>query len=359
MIKKVIVSAVNSFGGGQLAIVQDCLRAMKNFYPNDVEIIALVYDKSLVEIAGITYFEFPKARSKWFWRLYYEYFYFKKLSIKLQPDLWFSLADATPNVVAPIRAVYCHNLAPFYKITGQDARFDPVLAIYHYFFKYIYQINVHKNKYVIVQQEWLRDEFERRLNIKNVLVAKPNISVEFPKSELSKQTNKTIFFYPSIPRVFKNYEIIIEAIKILLTQKTEDFEVVFTFDGTENPYSKSIKNNYKDIKQLRFVGELSRKVIFEYYQKADCILFPSKIETWGLGISEAINFEKPVITIDAPYAHETAENYDKIKFFKPNSADSLAQYMREFMEKTLVFDKNEVIIQKNLSLEIGTSCCVF
>lgn len=346
MKQKIVVSAINSFGGGVLSVVQDCLQEMIDRYGNQIEITALVYNKSMVGIEGITYLEFPKARSNWYWRLYYEYFYFYQVSKTIKPDIWLSLADATPRVIAPVQAVYCHNLAPFYKITRKDAQFDPVLAIYHYVFKYIYQINLRKNKYVIVQQQWLRDEFEQLFGITNVLVAYPKITelTGDLKEETKPNKNHFTFFYPSIPRVFKNYELITEAVKILLSRNITNFEVIFTFTGTENKYAQHIHKEYSSIKQIKFAGELSRKQVYEFYKQSDAVIFSSKTETWGMGISEGIIFHKPIFAIDLPYARETAGNYKKINFFNPNSPDSLADNLENFIKNRLKYDKNEALI---------------
>jgi glycosyltransferase involved in cell wall biosynthesis len=256
------------------------------------------------------------------------------------------LADATPRVIAPVQAVYCHNLAPFYKITRKDAQFDPVLAIYHFIFKYIYQINIRKNKFVIVQQQWLKEEFEQLFEINNVLVAYPKITALTGdlKEEIKPNKNHFTFFYPSIPRVFKNFELITEAVKILLSENISNFEMVFTFSGTENKYAQSIYKEYGHIKQIKFVGELSRKQVFEFYKQSDAVIFSSKTETWGMGISEGMTFQKPIFAIDFPYARETAGNYNKIKFFNPNSPDSLANNLDKFIKNRLEYDKNEAII---------------
>ncbi|KQM36617.1 hypothetical protein ASE59_15070 [Sphingomonas sp. Leaf10] len=65
------------------------------------------------------------------------------------------------------------------------------------------------------------------------------------------------------------------------------------------------------------------------YEKMDCLLFPSRLETWGLPISETKSLGKPMIVADLPYAHETVGSYDKVQFV--NSADprQLADIMLE------------------------------
>lgn len=52
------------------------------------------------------------------------------------------------------------------------------------------------------------------------------------------------------------------------------------------------------------------------YNTSDCLIFPSKLETWGLPISEMKFFGKPILIADELYAKETVGGYDKVQFLK-------------------------------------------
>ena len=54
--------------------------------------------------------------------------------------------------------------------------------------------------------------------------------------------------------------------------------------------------------------------MYEKYNKIDCLIFPSKLETWGLPISEFMAFDKPMLIADLPYAHETAAGAKYVAF---------------------------------------------
>ena len=76
------------------------------------------------------------------------------------------------------------------------------------------------------------------------------------------------------------------------------------------------------------------------YYGMDCLLFPSKIETWGLPISEAKQFNKPLLLANEPYAKETCGSYEKVSFFNVNDPEKLAQLITEFTTKNHTFDGN-------------------
>jgi len=95
------------------------------------------------------------------------------------------------------------------------------------------------------------------------------------------------------------------------------------------------------LKVLNFIGLISRSDVFKLYEDVHCLIFPSKLETWGLPITEFKNFDKPILVADLDYAHETIGQYNQIKFFDPNSAKMLAKAMRQIIENKITFDAHK------------------
>lgn len=344
--KTIVISGINLRSGGTLSILQECLKYLSENLTEHYKVVALVHKKELFSnIKNIEYIEFPKSIKSYFLRIYYEYFYFRNLSKKLNPCLWLSIHDITPNVISNVKVVYCHNPSPFHKFNIRDLR-DLKFVLFHLFYKYVYRINIHSNNYVIVQQNWLRDEFIKMFNLAKdkIIVAYPSINTFKINSDVdyreSRSNKKISFIYPSFPRVFKNFEVICEAVKILNVNGYYDFEVIFTINGKENRYSRWLFSRYALLKNIKFIGLQSREKIFDLYKNADCLLFPSKLETWGLPISEFKIFNKPIIVSDLPYARETVGNYEKVIFFPPNSAQKLAKAMQSIIENNPNFAKN-------------------
>ncbi len=338
--KNIVVSAINITDAGPFAILKECLNYLSLHATGKYNVIALVHKKELFDFKNIQYYEFPDSKKSWFKRLFYEYFYFLGLSKKLRPHLWLSLHDVTPNVEADIRAVYCHHASPFYKLSFWELKTDPVFVLFHFVYKYLYLINIKKNDIVIVQQSWLRKVFKSKFKLSNIVVAHPNIEygvvVQRPSS---KSDNVIRFFYPSLPRVFKNFETVCESAKILAGKGANNFKLCVTMDGTENRYSRYVFNRYKDVKAIEFIGVQPREKIFELYGESDCMIFASKLESWGVPITEFKNFNKPVILPDLEYARETIGDYAKVKFFNPGNPAQLSKLMNDMIKKTLVFER--------------------
>lgn len=349
MKKKIILSGVNLFQGGTLIILKDNLKYLNDFLSNEFDVIALVHKKDLfcpIEFDKIRFLEFPSSRNSYLIRLYLEYYYFKIISKKLNPYLWFSLHDISPNVSAQIRAVYCHNATPFKKILISDLFFQPVLFLFSIFYKFLYLININKNDFIVVQQNWIRKEFYNMFNLyeNKILVCYPehnliNNEIISNNENIIDEARSFTFFYPALARPFKNFEVIGEAIKLLQSKGIDNFRVLVTIDGNENNYSKYIFNKYKKLKNFEFLGMITYQEVTKYYKLSDALLFPSTLETWGLPISEFKSFDKPVVVSKLPYAFETVGNYDKVLFFDPLNAQELADKITSLIKGNVVFDE--------------------
>jgi len=334
-----VISAINLFEGGPLSVLKDCLDYLKDSeYTKEYKILALVHKKNLFDeskYSEIEFVEYPKSRNSYFYRLYYEYIYFKKFANKNKVSFWLSLHDITPNIGSIPQAVYCHNPSPFNTVNFRDLYLQPTQLLFRFFYKYLYRINIGKNRYVIVQQQWLKYRFEKmfKINRSQIIVAKPE-EPNIPEAFLEKSTSKNqiTFFYPAYPRPFKNLEVIGKAMEHLKEWGVGNFKVIITLNGKENRYSESIYSKFNHLPTLFFAGLLKREEVYKMYATCDCLLFPSKLETWGLPISEFRQFKKPMFVADMEYAKETAAGYNQVRFFDSENPKLLADLMRKFIE---------------------------
>ena len=352
----IVISAINFFEGGPLSVLKDCLTFLNaSTYLAHYNFIALVHKKSMFdesEYNNVEFIEFPKSRTSYAYRLYYEYFYFKTLAKEHNVCFWLSLHDITPNIGNVSQAVYCHNPSPFNTLNFRDIYIQPTQFFFRLFYKHLYRINIKRNKFVIVQQLWIKHRFEEMFNLNGnqIITAPPEIPkienkyLEKSQKELeNSETSKKVFFFPTFPRPFKNIEVICEAMKLVSEKKDQNVEVIITIDGSENKYSKTIVEKYQRIDNLNFIGLISRDEVYKYYSQCDGLIFPSKLETWGLPISEFKQFNKPMFVSNLPYAKETVGNYELVSFFNPDNPVQLSELLMNAVENKLVFDKTETI----------------
>ena len=341
--KTIVVSAVNLRKGGTLSILRQCLSYLSQRAEQDsgLRIVAIVHNRTLADYPNIEYLEMPKAVNSWARRLWYEYVTFKSVSKKLAPVyLWLSLHDTTPRVDAAHRAVYCQTSFPFLKFSFSDIIYDYKIALFSLFTRYAYRINIHKNDYVIVQSEWLKKGFSKmfHLDSSRFIVAPPQKKPIGEKEEDARLTaGKYTFLYPATPDCHKNFECVCEAAKLLEIEIGSSFQVILTISGSENRYSQSLFNQYgHNLQSLKFVGFLDKQTLNKYYWSSHCLIFPSRIETWGLPISEFAMMGKPMLLADMPYSHETAAGSHLVAFF--DAQDSLS--LKELMKKLVTGDSD-------------------
>jgi glycosyltransferase involved in cell wall biosynthesis len=331
---RIVISAVNFTEGGALTVLRDCLASAVAVLPAECEIVALVNRKDLIDEPRIRLIAIPSSKKSWLHRLYWEWFGFMRISCELKPALWLSLHDITPRVAVVRQAVYCHNSSPFYSIGLREALMEPTFLMFNWFYALLYRIFIHRNYYVIVQQSWLRDEFTKRMGHLPIVVAHPSLPTFKRRLTRSVQGPTFVIIYPALARVFKNIETLCEACQILTRRGIENFEVRLTILGTENRYARWLLRRFGHVSQIKFIGLQSKVEMASHYNEADVVVFPSKLETWGLPITEAKAQRRPLLVADIPYARETVGNYNLVSFFPARSPDILAELIQSMMTKT-------------------------
>ena len=349
MKNKIVLSGVNMTEGGILTVFKQVIKAFASY--KEFELICLVHDKSLfpefLEQENIKFIIFKDIKKSWLSRVYFEYIYSWWLSKKIRPQLWLCLHDISANLYKTPQFVYCHNPSAFYKADANDWRLDKKFFLFTKFYKFLYKINIKSNVNVIVQQGWIADSFSKWFGINNLLVARPvsEVNSEF-QNQIHSSKKEIVFLYPAIPRVFKNFEIIIAAVTLLKEKHPEVYKKIrikFTFSEGMNKYGDQLVQNCKNynLEVIEFIGFQTKQELDSLYaNKFDFLIFPSKLETWGLPLSEAKHYGLPILAADLPYAHETVGAYSGCIYFDPNNVERLARIMIDCISDTQAYVLN-------------------
>lgn len=347
--KTIVISAVNLVEAGTLAILQDCLKFLSGYAEkHGYRVVAIVYKRELTDFPNIEYIETQWPKKRWVNRLWYEYVSLNKISKEIGPvELWFGLHDTSPSVIAEKRAVYCHNSFSFYKWKMHDLVFAPKIAMFAIFTKLIYRTNIHKNDYLVVQQDWFRRGLSKMFNIdpKKIIVTRPKIA-DTP-TQISDQSSDAdySFLFAGSPNSHKNFEVICEASRILTEDHgIKNFKAIITVKGNENKYADWLFKKWGSVKNIEFMGFIPRTQLLELYGKTNCLIYSSKVESWGLPISEFKKYDKPMLLADLPYAHETAEGSKLTAFFNPDNPRELADLMAKLINGNYSSLKQQPVI---------------
>lgn len=337
--RTIVVSAVNIRKGGTLTILRDCLGYLSTLaLEGEYRVVAIVHKRDLSDYEGIEYIEIPDSIKGWGRRLWCEYVTMHRISKALSPvHLWLSLHDTTPRVKAKHRAVYCQTSFPFLRLKMNDWRFNYKIGLFRLFTQIAYRINIRENDYLIVQAEWLRKKFTRmfRLPHERFIVAPPHSKTYPYNSTVTAENSSTFtFLYAATPDCHKNFELICQAAKLLEDEIGKGlFKVILTINGGENRYAQWLYKQWSEVESLEFHGLMDKETLFHHYAACDCLIFPSRIETWGLPISEFMPYNKPMLLADLPYAHDTAAGANLVAFFNPESKDELKKRMLQLINK--------------------------
>lgn len=345
--KTIVVSAVNIRKGGTLTILRECLTCLSPLAASGrIRAIAIVHKRALCDFPAIEYIEIPSSIDSWAHRLYNEYVRFYRISTQIGPiHLWLSLHDTTPRVRAAHRAVYCQTAFPFYHWRWRDLAMDYKIPLFATLARFVYQINADKNDFLLVQTEWMRRGMSRLLHLprSRFVVFPPQrgtvnpAPAPMPQNHVAADAQGLItFLYPATADCHKNFEVVCRATQLLEQQLGQGcFQTVLTINGSENRYARYLKRQWGGVEALRFIGFQKREALNSLYARAHCLVFPSKVETWGLPISEFSITCKPMLLADLPYARETAAGCGAAAFFPPDDAAALSALMLRVCQKDM------------------------
>lgn len=116
-------------------------------------------------------------------------------------------------------------------------------------------------------------------------------------------------FDPSLRRKNSGEKILLNVGRVSKEKGLDDF-CALKIPGTkkilvgDGPYKEELEKKYPDVE---FVGAKTGKELAEYYANADCFVFPSKADTFGVVIIEALAVGTPVAAYPVPGPRDILE----------------------------------------------------
>ena len=246
----------------------------------------------------------------------------------IKPDLFISIQNTGVSLDKTIpQIIYYHQLLSIIDLKWNF--FEKNQRIY-WMYKNIYPIfikqHLNKVKKVIVQTEWVKDKFNKKFDYSkdNIILMKPEVKkIDVEKVSIIPK-DKFRIIYPATPLIYKNHKIIIEALGLLKKENTDlmnKVECIFTFSKGENLELDSLIEKYKLKDVIKLIGKISYEKVLEYYKNSDLLVFPSYLETFGLPLIEAQQFNLDILTVDLEYAREVSGKYEKCEYISYNNIE--------------------------------------
>ncbi|MEN9907198.1 MAG: hypothetical protein RLZZ540_339 [Bacteroidota bacterium] len=193
-------------------------------------------------------------------------------------------------------------------------------------------------------------------NVKNQLEVKYNLREDQVKvipfyphfdSIVNVERNRYRYTYVSLPANYKNHERLIKAF-VLFYEKTGYGELHLTI-------TKDFPNLLNEVERLQLLGIpivnhgfLNKMELITLYKSSEYVVFPSLVESFGLGIVEALENGCKIIGADLPYMRAVCE--PSISFNPELVSDILLAFEKSInsnvkLSRQLLFDEIEELIE--------------
>lgn len=316
---KIVINATALDRGGALTILKQFINAV----PND-ELSYLIFVSSKITIENrhsnitLVKVDVKSFIKRFFWDAWGLKKYLKRNNIN--PIAGISLQNTNFRIGCDVpNFVYYHQPIPFYDVFWSPLNAQQRLM---WFYKHIYpffvKLFINSKTEIFVQLKYIKYGFAKKINFPQdrIHIITPDINI--PQVEevniVELERNKINLFYPAMPYFYKNHKVIIDAISKL---KTSNVVLYLTCNKEDLNY------DFKDI-VICFMGVISYEKVLHMYNKADALLFPSYIETFGLPLIEAASFGIPVLAADLPYSREVLKGYTGVQFLDFADSDKWA-----------------------------------
>lgn len=203
------------------------------------------------------------------------------------------------------------------------------------------------NKTVIVQSEAVLRAYKKHLGFKGKLIVAPTPVRISDTGGHSHGVDENTLVYISNYAPHKNFDVI-PKVASLLIQKQVNCSIVLTIDENSvhwrNLYLKL--SNLGASHMVKTLGSLSRKDVFAVLKSSKGLFFPSKLESYGIPLIEAMILGKPVLTSDTPFIKSVCG--DAVIYFDPNCPEDIASKINDFITGLYNFEMREAEVLRVL-----------
>jgi len=196
--------------------------------------------------------------------------------------------------------------------------------------------------YFIVQSGNVKDELCSSIKLsKEKCLVIPFYRTVHIDQKFAEKRNE--FVYISNGNPHKNHSALIKAWQILKDQKNIDLPLHLTITDSYPALIEQIQNLNSEGYKIYNHKEVDVKQLFRICKYS---IYPSLIESFGLGLIESIDTETELIAADLPYVDAVVKPLEK---FNPNNAQSIADAVCRAIQNS----SNKLISQKKVADQIA------
>ena len=199
---------------------------------------------------------------------------------------------------------------------------------------------------VLVNSKFTAEKCREIYGISATGIIYPGVDLtEFPKDPAEKEDY--ILCVSRLTR-FKRIDLVLDALS-LLKQKGINKKLVIVGNGEEKTTLMEQSQRLGLTDTVTFTGKLSRELLISYYAKAQCVVFPSVDEPFGIVPIEAQAAWTPVIAARSGGPMESVIDGESGFLVKPNSADEIADKLLYISQNKEVAKSMGISARRNVS----------
>lgn len=325
---KILVYDVPAYCGGALTVLKEVYSYACGRKDTDWIFVINPKVKDVFENkSNIRIITADTVGQSWLNRLRYDHTDIRKTAVKEKPDVILSLANVTVPVTGIKQYVYIHHPIPFSDLKYSFFK-QRTLWIYKHIIAKIMYHSIKKCDRVIVQTKWMKDAVMKKCGIpeEKFIMCPPKIAnTEFLKYRDSNEARKC-FFFPAGMSEFKNHVTVVKAVKSLVKLGVTDYKVLFT----GNTDICEIGGESLKGLPITMTGYMQYNDVLKQYAES-VLIFPSKLETFGLPLLEARLTGSVIIAGDTPFSREILDGYENVLYFNTMDNEELAKCMQLVM----------------------------
>lgn len=150
---------------------------------------------------------------------------------------------------------------------------------------------------------------------------------------------RPVFLYVGSITPRKGWHYLIEASRLLIDRGIRDFSVVFVGAGEEDDKLRTEIRQHKLGDIVHQIGPVEYHNLGAYYQAADVFVTPSRADTWGVAVLEAMAFGKPVLCSRYVGTREMVSDGENGFVFDPFDPSQLADCMSKFIQDPILAER--------------------
>lgn len=326
---RLVANGVSSGSAGTLAVLEGVGGALLRAAPGEIELLVpsgfLDRMPTLRGLPGLHPIERPGTARRTWW----EQVRLQRIASTLRADVLLGLTNSLPLAGGGVRgrAVLIQNVAPFIgwaqrMYRGRErARLQAL--------RWITVASVRRADVTFTFTEYGRNLVAEVVSGSHVVAVPPGLLPAPP----DRGDRRSEAAYAVVVADLYRYKGVEDAIRALTAPALRDLRLHVCGAPMDRVYATRLYRLVADLgvsDRVRFQGSLQREQIFAEIRGATCLIQPTRLESFGLPLLEALQCEVPVVSTDIPVASELGGSL--VRLYPSGDVEVLREQLVDLLE---------------------------